>query len=71
MRYGEAAERASMERALERDDEATVAAIRRLDAVQQRGLDRVLHRFGARVDDEVPRRPYGRDAVQFGLQAER
>ena len=43
----------------------------RHDAIQQHGLDRVLDRFGAGVDDEVARRAGRRDAVQLGLEPQR
>ena len=44
---------------------------RRHHAVQQHGLDRVLDRLGAGVDDEVARRAGRRDAVQLGLEPQR
>ena len=60
-----------MEGAFERDDESAVALLRRHDAIEERGLDRVLDRLGPRVDDEVARRAGGRDAVQLGLEPQR
>ena len=71
MRHRQAAERAAVKRALERHDEAAVAVARRHHAIEQHGLDRVLHRLGAGVDDEVARRPGRRDAVQLGLEPQR
>ena len=43
----------------------------RHDAIHQHGLDRILDRLGAGVDDEVARRAGGGDAVQFGLEPQR
>jgi len=70
VRDRQASERAAVKRALERHDEAAVAVRRRDDAVQQRGLDRVLHRFGPSVDDEMARGAGGRDAVQLRLETQ-
>jgi hypothetical protein len=45
--------------ALERDDESALGVLRRLHAIEQHGLDRVLDRLGAGIDDEVARRAGG------------
>ena len=71
MGHRQAAERAAVKGAFERHDEAAVAIVRRHHAIQEHGLDRVLDRLGARVDDEVAGRSRRRDAVQLGLEPQR
>ena len=71
VRHREAAQRSTVERTFERDDEATVRVARRFHAIEEDGLDRILHRLGAGVDHEVARRPRRRDAVQLGFQLQR
>ena len=68
---GQRPQRAAVKGAVERDDEAAVAVWRGHHAVHQRRLDRVLHRLGAGVDDEMARRAGRRDPAERGLEAER
>ena len=68
---GERAQRAAVERPVERDDEAAVAVRRGHDAVHQDRLDGVFHRFRAGVDDEMARRAGRRDPRQRRLEAQR
>ena len=70
VRDRESAQGAAVEGAFERDDEATVTVLRCHDAIEEHRLDRILDRLGARVDDEVARRPGGRDPVQLRLEAQ-
>ncbi len=71
MRHGEAAERAPVKRAFERDDEAAVRRVAGLHAVEQHRLDRILDRLGAGVAHEKAWRAGRSDAAECSLQSQR
>jgi hypothetical protein len=69
--HRQAAERAAVVGALERDDEAAVLLARAAHAAEEHRLDGVLDRLGAGVDHEVPWHAGRRDLIERRLHPKR